>query len=61
MRVPRHRVQADRQAALKVLYLVAMQRRPRGDILTGKINGWKIILNALSVHYGDRLESTNHR
>jgi putative transposase len=61
-RAVRHRGHfPNEQAALKVLYLVANQRRPRGDNLTGKINGWKIILNALSVHYGDRLETTNHK
>ena len=47
------------QAALKVLYLVATQRRPNRENLTGKINGWKQILNALTVHYGDRI-TDNH-
>jgi hypothetical protein len=23
--------------------------------MTGKINGWKTILNTLTVHYGDRI------
>lgn len=43
------------QAALKVLYLVANQHRPGRDNLTGRINGWKQILNTLTIHYGDRL------
>ena len=30
----------------------------RGQTLTGRINGWKAILNTLTVHYGDRI--TNH-
>jgi transposase-like protein len=47
------------QAALKVLYLVATHRRPNRDNLTGKINGWKQILNALTVHYGDRITANN--
>jgi transposase-like protein len=42
-------------AALKVLYLVATQRRKNRENLTGKINGWKSILNTLSTHYGDRI------
>jgi len=40
---------------LKVLYLVANQRRVNRDNMTGKINGWKHILNTLSTHYGDRV------
>jgi hypothetical protein len=40
---------------MKVLYLVATQRRVNRENLTGQINGWKHILNALSVHYGDRI------
>ncbi len=40
---------------MKVLYLTATQRRPNRENLTGKINGWKTILNALTMHYGDRI------
>jgi len=47
------------QAALKVLYLVATERRPNRANPTGKINGWKQILNALTIHYGDRIEAAN--
>src|SRR3546814_10645988 len=44
-RAVRHRGHfPNEQAALKVLYLVAMQRRPNRENLTGKISGWKIIL-----------------
>ena len=46
------------QAALKVLYLVATTRRKNRANMTGRINGWKPILNALTVHYGDRI--ANH-
>ena len=46
------------QAALKVLYLVATTRRKNRENMTGKINGWKHILNALTIHYGDRI--ANH-
>ena len=45
----------NEQAALKVLYLVANQNRPNRSDLVGRINGWKQILNALTIHYGDRL------
>ena len=47
------------QAALKVLYLVATQRRKNRSDLTGKINGWKTILNTLTVHYGDRIAASS--
>jgi len=49
----------NEQAALKVLYLVATQRRPNRENMTGKINGWKRILNALTIHYGDRIATNN--
>ena len=52
----RHRIQfPNEQAALKVLYLVAMERRPGRSNPTAKIFGWKAILNALTIHYGDRV------
>jgi putative transposase len=49
----------NEQAALKVLYLVATQRRPNRENMIGKTNGWKHILNALTIHYGDRLATNN--
>jgi putative transposase len=45
------------QSALKVLYLVAIERRPNRANPSGQINGWKTILNALTIHYGDRIEA----
>jgi putative transposase len=45
------------QAALKVLYLVATERRVNRSNPTGKVNGWKQILNALTIHYGDRVDT----
>jgi putative transposase len=60
-RAVRHRGHfPNEQAALKVLYLVAHQRRRGRSNLTGKTNGWKHILNALTVHYGDRI-AANHQ
>jgi transposase-like protein len=47
------------QAALKVLYLTAIERRPNRKNPTGRINGWKAILNTLTIHYGDRVALTN--
>ena len=47
------------QAALKVLYLVATERRANRQNPTGQINGWKTILNTLTIHYGDRIEAAN--
>jgi len=40
---------------MKVLYLVATATRPNRQDLVGKTNGWKPILNALTIHYGDRV------
>jgi hypothetical protein len=47
----------NEQAALKVLYLFANQRRVNRENMTGKINRWKHILNTLSTHYGDRINA----
>jgi putative transposase len=61
-RAVRHRGHfPNEQAALKVLYLVAIQRRPNRENLTGRINGWKHILNALTIHYGDRIDAASYR
>ena len=55
-RAVRHRGHfPNEQAAMKVLYLVATAKRKDRQNMTGKINGWKAILNTLSVHYGDRI------
>ena len=48
------------QAAIKVLYLTAIERRKNRQNPTGRINGWKSILNALTIHYGDRLAATTN-
>lgn len=48
------------QAAMKVLYLIATRRRPNRQDLTGRINGWKPILNTLTIHYGDRIAAAGH-
>lgn len=45
----------DEQSALKVLYLAVIKREPNRPNPTGQINGWKSILNTLSITYGDRL------
>ena len=59
-RAVRHRGHfPNEQAALKVLYLVATTRRANRENLTGRINNWKPALNALAIHYGDRLNAAN--
>jgi putative transposase len=59
-RAVRHRGHfPNEQAALKVLYLVATTRRKNRENMTGRTNGWKQILNALTVHYGDRITNIN--
>jgi putative transposase len=58
-RAVRHRGHfPNEQAALKVLYLVATARRQNRENMTGRIHNWKQILNALTIHYGDRLTNT---
>ena len=42
-------------AALKVLYLTAIERRKNRTNPTGRINGCEAILNALTIHYSDRI------
>ena len=60
-RAVRHRGHfPNEQATMKILYLVAHQRRPGRSNLIGKTNGWKHILNALTIHYGDRI-AANHQ
>jgi putative transposase len=59
-RAVRHRGHfPNEQAALKVLYLVATQKRKNRENLTGKTNGWKNILNTLTLHYGDRIAASS--
>jgi len=43
------------QAAMKVLFLTATQKRKNRQDMTGQIHGWKQILNTLTIHYGERL------
>jgi len=45
------------QSAMKILYLTVKERRPNRTNPTGRINGWKAILNTLAITYGDRLPS----
>ena len=47
----------NEQAAMKVLYLVAVEHRPNRANPTGRINAWKTILNTLIIHYGDRIQA----
>ncbi len=55
-RAVRHRGHfPNEQAAMKILYLVATAKHKNRSNLTGKTNGWKTILNTLTVHYGDRI------
>ncbi len=59
-RAVRHRGHfPNEQAAMKVLYLVATTRRKNRQDLIGSTHGWKEILNALSIHYGDRVSPLN--
>jgi putative transposase len=56
----RHRTHfPNEQAALKVLYLVAMDHRPNRSNPAGRINSWKTILNALTIHYRERIAAAN--
>jgi len=42
-----------------VLYLVSIERRKNRQNPTGRIHGWKEILNQLTIHYSDRLAAHN--
>jgi hypothetical protein len=44
---------------LVVDHLVMIDKRPNRSSSTGKINSWKTILNALTIHYGRRIATTN--
>ena len=44
---------------MKVLYLVAIERRVNRSNPTGRVAGWKQVLNALTIHYGDRIQAAN--
>jgi len=60
-RAVRHRGHfPNEQAALKVLYLVAIERRRNQTNPTGRVAGWKAILNALTIHYGDRIQAATN-
>ena len=48
------------QAALKVLYLTSIERRKNRQNPTGRVHGWKAILNTLSIHYAERLAEANY-
>jgi putative transposase len=37
------------QAAMKILYLTVRERRPNRTNPTGRISGWKAILNTLAI------------
>ena len=49
----------NEQSAMKVLYLIATHRQKNRENMTGRIAGWKQILNTLAIHYGDRIEAVN--
>jgi putative transposase len=56
----RHRTHfPNEQAAMKVLYLVAIERRTNRANPAGRVNAWKKILNTLTIHYGDRIQAAN--
>lgn len=48
------------QAALKVLYLTSIERKKNKTNPTGRVQGWKAILNTLSIHYADRIQAANN-
>jgi transposase-like protein len=45
----------NEQAALKIVYLAVNERRPNRESPTGRIHGWRSILNILAMTYSDRL------
>jgi transposase-like protein len=51
----------NESAALKVLYLVAQEKKPGRSNTIDQINGWKTILNVLTIQYGDRIADINNQ
>ena len=52
------RTHVPNEQALKALDLVAVERRPnRSD--PAKVNGWKTVLNAVSIRYGNGTTAAN--
>jgi len=39
---------------------VAIERRRNQTNPTGRVAGWKTILNALTIHYGDRIQAATN-
>jgi transposase-like protein len=48
------------QAAMKVLYLIAIRRRPNREDLIGRTRSWTPILNALYMNFPDRIETAGY-
>ncbi len=48
------------QSAMKVLHLTAIEHHKYRSTPTGQINGWKSILNTLTIHYSDRLAAVTN-
>jgi transposase-like protein len=48
------------QAAMKVLYLIAIRNRPNRQDLTGRIRDWNKILNALYLNFAERIEAASY-
>jgi hypothetical protein len=46
---------------LKVLFLVATQKKKGRSNPIGQLPGWKRILNALTIHHGDRIANLNNQ
>lgn len=42
---------------MKILYLSVRNREKNRPNPTGKANGWKRVLNTLTIHYGERLSN----
>jgi putative transposase len=45
----------NEQSAFKILYLAVVHREKNRPNPTGRISNWNQVLNALAVHYGDRI------
>ena len=44
----------------KVLYLVSIERHKNRQNPTGRINGWKHLLNTPTIHYNDRITAATN-
>ena len=49
----------NEQSAIKILYLSIKTKEIRGGNAIGRVRNWKLVLNTLLLHYGERINNHN--